>query len=143
MPLRWDVHCILAREISGSATTNHVAIASAAGAGELCEVNAAEIAALLVAERIPSPRMGGAIITVALNCIMDTTRRLSEKILEDNQRDRLQRDAEGGGEVGRRFDVVEHTDFIPAGRTLAPPGSFRAVGGRWEAWRSTCRVGKG
>jgi len=143
MPLCWDVHCILAREISNGTTSNHVAITSTAGAGEFCELGAAEIATLLVAERISLQRMGRAIITVAINCIMNTSRRLAGKILEDDQRDCLQRDAEGGGEVGRRFDIVEHTDFIPAGRTLAPPGIFRVVGDRWEVWRSTCRVGKG
>jgi len=101
MPLRWDVHCILAREISGGTTSNHVAITSVAGAGELCELDAAEIAVLLVVKRIPSPRMGRAIFTVALDCIMNTSRRLAGKILEDDQRDRLQLDAEGGGEVSR------------------------------------------
>jgi len=60
--------------MSDGATTNHGAIASSAGAGELCKLDAVEIAALVVAERIQSPRMGGAIITVALNCIMETSR---------------------------------------------------------------------
>ena len=101
MPLCWDVHRILAREMSGSATTNHVAITSAAVAGELCKIDAAEIVTFLVAERIPSPRMGREIITVALNSTVNTSGRLARNnILGDNQRDCLQRDAEGGGKVG-------------------------------------------
>ena len=127
MPLCWDIHCVLVREISGSMTTNHFAITSAAGARELCELEIEEIAALFVAERIPSPRMGRAIIMIALDSIVYASDRHARDVLRFDERNRLDRNTEGGGKIIRGLDAIEHADMVPNRRTLITPGIFGVV----------------
>jgi len=60
-----------------------------------------QIAALLVTEGIPSSRMSRAIATIAFDGLVNAPLMFAALILEDNQRDCFQRDAESSSEVER------------------------------------------
>ena len=67
-----------------------------------------QFAALLMTEGIPSPRMSRAIATIAFDGLVNAPLLLASLILEDNQRDYFQRDAESSSEVERQSDAVGH-----------------------------------
>ena len=86
-----------------------------------------QIAALLMTKGIPLPRMSRAIATIAFDGLVNAPLMLASLILEDNQRDCFQRDAESSSEVERRSDAVEHAGSIMTARTNGTASLFRVI----------------
>ena len=86
-----------------------------------------QIAALLMTKGIPLPRMSRAIATIAFDGLVNAPLMLASLILEDNQRDCFQRDAESSSEVERRSDAVEHAGSIMTAGTNGTASLFRVI----------------
>ena len=86
-----------------------------------------QISTLLMMEGISSPRMSRAIANFAFDGLVDTHLMLAINILENNQRDRFQRDAESSCKVERRSDAVEHARSIMTARTNVTTSLFRTM----------------
>jgi len=87
-----------------------------------------QIAALLMTKGIPLPRMSRAIATIAFDGLVNAPLMLASLILEDNQRDCFQRDAESSSEVERRSDAVEHdAGSIMTARTNGTASLVRVI----------------